>query len=332
MMSSGSDGAASAVFVRLTLVVASVAFVLLGLEGALRIAVPQWTGLVPQQFLTVGPGGVLAGVPNFDGRIASLFGEFNVPVRLDSRGFRNPPNADPTAPLAFVGDSFCFGWGVIREQSFPQLVADRLAVPFYNYCAVAADLLDDLRTVQTWMPRRPGGVTVLQVTFENDVLGYPSLDVADAPSDAVRGLSRSVISRWLMTHSALFNVTATLARRSAPIVALVRRLGLMSGASTTGAGGADPIEASVRMIRSIEQAAGGGRFLVVVVPPRPGQSQPVDYGAFVRALGQAGFDVLDPLAEPGLTITTIPGDGHWDATMHTAIAPRIADRLARGAQ
>ena len=52
------------------------------LEVAARIAVPQWRGLVAQNFMTATPGGVLAGVPNFDGRIASLFGEFDVPLRL----------------------------------------------------------------------------------------------------------------------------------------------------------------------------------------------------------------------------------------------------------
>ena len=86
------------------------------LEVAARIAVPQWRGLVAQNFMTATPGGVLAGVPNFDGRIASLFGEFDVPLQLDARGFRNLPDADPAAPLAFIGDSFCLGWGIRREQ------------------------------------------------------------------------------------------------------------------------------------------------------------------------------------------------------------------------
>jgi len=116
---------ARAVLVRVALVVAGLVATVLALEAVLRIAVPHWRGLVPQQFMTATDGGVLAGVPNFDGRIASLFGDFDVPLQFDARGFRNPPDADPAAPLAFIGDSFCQGWGVTRDQSFPTLAAGR---------------------------------------------------------------------------------------------------------------------------------------------------------------------------------------------------------------
>jgi len=329
-MRSGAARLATGALARLALIGTSLALVLLLLEGVVRVAVPQWPSLVPQRFLTTTPSGALAGVPNFDGRVASLFGDFDVPVQLDSRGFRNPPGADPTAPLAFVGDSFCFGWGLLPEQSFSYLVARRLGVPSYNFCTVGADLVDDLRTVQTWMPPAPARTTVLLVTFENDVLAYPAV-LEGVPSDTVRGLSRGAVSRWLMTDSALFNVTTTLARQSALMVALVRRLGLVSGVPAIAEDGIDPIAASTQVIQRIERACGGRRFLVVLVPPRPGQVALVDYGAFVRALRQAGFDVIDPSEVPGLTVTTIPRDGHWDATMNAAIAPVIAQHLARTA-
>src|SRR5262245_4785437 len=320
-----------AVLGRVALLLVSLVVTVLVLEGLLRIAVPQWRGLVPQRFMTSTPSGVLAGVPDFDGRIASLFGEFDVPIHLDGRGFRNPPDADPAAPLAFVGDSFCFGWGVQPDESFATLVATRLGVPAYNYCTVGADLLDDLEVVRAWMPRRNPGATVLQVTFENDVLAYPPTAGDAGPSATVQALSRSTWSRWLMTHSALFNVGTTLARMNPTIVALVRRLGLVSGVPVVAADGTDPIAASVRLVGRIREAAGPGPFVVVLVPPRPGQVELVDYRAFAAALVRAGFDVIDPQAEPQLAISTIPRDGHWDAAMHAAIAPVIAARLSRTA-
>jgi len=315
------------VLIRCALVLGSLLVTALALEVLLRIAVPQWRGLVAQQFMTTTDGVSIAGVPNFDGRLAGLFGNFDVPLRFDARGFRNPPDADPAAPLAFIGDSFCQGWGVTREQSFPVLVGQRLGVPFYNYCTVGADLADYLNILRTWLPPRDGGTTVLTVTFENDVLAYPDSAADMGPTASVRGLSRTSGSRWLMSHSALFNVVTTLARQNTLIVALVHRLGLVSGVPVVAADGTDPIAASVRMIERIEQASGDGPFVVLMVPPRPGQVDFIDYDAFVAALVAKGFDVLDPRSQPGLTISTIPHDGHWDAGMHAAIAPLLADRI-----
>jgi hypothetical protein len=267
----GSRLGARTVLDRVVLLALGVTLALLVLEGLLRIAVPQWRGLVAQRFMTTTGAGVLAGVPHFDGRIASLFGDFDVPVRLEGRGFRNPEAADPAAPLIFIGDSFCFGWGVLPEQSFPVLVTEQLGMASYNYCTVGADLLDYLQILRAWLPPGHRGPTVLTVTFENDVLAYPDGNGDGTPSAMAQAVSRSGWSTWLMTHSALFNVTATLARLNAPIVALVRRLGLVSGVPAVSASGVDPIAAGVRLIGRIRDVAGPGPFLVLVVPPRPGQ-------------------------------------------------------------
>ena len=324
--------AARAILGRLVLACAGGVLALVLLEVICRIAVPHWQWLVPQRFMTTTPAGVLAGVPNFRGRIASLFRDFDVSLTLDARGFRNPPDADPAAPLAFIGDSFCLGWGVRREESVSELVARRLGVPYYSYCTVGADLLDEVQILRTWMPPRAGRTTVLTITFENDVHAYPR-DVTGTTEEtaAARGFSRRAWSIWLMEHSAAFDVAMTLARQSATIVALVHRLGLVSGVPIVTSGGTDPIEATVRMTSRIREAAGGDRFVVLVVPPRPGQVEFVDYGAFVGALTKAGFDVVDPRAVPGLTITTIPRDGHWDAATHAAIASVLAAHLEAGA-
>lgn len=323
---SGRRRDAHPILVRLALIVTSLFVSILLLEGILRVAVPHWGGIVPQRFMTVTEDGVLAGVPNFDGRIASLYGDFDVPFRLDARGFRNPPDADPAAPLAFVGDSFCQGLGIEREDSYPFRTAALLNTPFYNFCTVSADLLDDLRIVNRWMPPRRR-VTVLTITFENDVLAYPDSAIDGGPSAAVQGLSRGAIARWLMNHSAFFDVATTLARQNATIVAGVRRLGLVGGVPVSTGDPAESIAASIRMVERIKKACGVGPFLVLTVPPRPGQVEFVSYDEFVSQLVRTGFDVVDPNAQPGLEISTIPNDGHWDAAMNAAIAPILAERL-----
>jgi hypothetical protein len=317
------------VLATLGLALASLTLTLLVLEGVVRLAVPHWYALVPQRFMAESTDGVLAGVPNFEGLLASLGPYFDVPVRLDARGFRNPPDADPAAPLVVYGDSFCFGWGVRAEETYPTLTASRLGVPYYNYCSVAADLLDDLHLVRKWKPADPNGTTILNITFENDVLAYPDPTEGVTQTAAVSGLSRQPLSIWLMNHSALFNVTTTLIRRNAAIVAFVRQLGLVSGVPVV-AENRDTIAASVAMVERIRNAAGTRRFIVVTVPPRPGQVERVDYGAFVAALRAAGFEVLDPIGE-GIDVTVLPTDGHWDAATHAAVADRLATRLAKPA-
>jgi hypothetical protein len=130
----------------------------------------------------------------------------------------------------------------------------------------------------------------------------------------------------------LFDVATTLARQNATIVAAVRKLGLVSGVPIVQSAGGDSIAASLRMVEQIRRAAGDGPFVVLLVPPRPGQIEFVAYDAFAAALLRAGFDVLDPRAVAGLAITTIPHDGHWDAAMHAAIAPLLAQRLSQAAR
>ena len=313
---------------RLALAMASLVLTLLALEAVSRVAVPQWQALVPQRLMTTDRNGGLAGVPNFDGRVASLYGDFDVALQFDARGFRNPPGADPAAPLAFVGDSFCQGWGITPEESFPAVAAAQLGVPFYNYCAIGADLRDELGIVRTWLPKGRHATTVLTITFENDVLAYPASPDDGTATDAVQGLSRNPVSCWLMNHSALFDVATTLARQSTTIVAFVHRTGLMSGVPVVASSGAESIAASVRMVEQIHAAVGDGPFVVLVVPPRPGQVEFLDYDAFVAALRRAGFDVIDPRAEPGVKISTIPHDGHWDAATHAVIGHRLAEHLA----
>ena len=67
------------------------------------------------------------------------------------------------------------------------------------------------------------------------------------------------------------------------------------------ADGTDPIAASVRLIGLIRDARPApGRSSSCWCRRAPGRSSSIDYDAFVAALVRAGFDVIDPRAEPHL--------------------------------
>ncbi len=60
----------------------------------------------------------------------------NVPVRINSCGMRGPEvdvsRPDKTYRIAFLGDSFTFGWGVNEDEAFPEVTAKILQKKFPN--------------------------------------------------------------------------------------------------------------------------------------------------------------------------------------------------------
>ena len=177
------------------------------------------------------------------------------------------------------------------------LAAQRLGVPFYNYCTV--DRPDRLPNIlRAWLPARHGGTTVLTITFENDVLPYPASAGVTGTTSSVQGLSRSAASRWLMDHSALFDVGTTLAPPHA-VTASVATTAIEYNARRPWPR-ARVCDCPIHRIASVVSPKFVGIRPATARrrarrPPRPGQVDFIDYAAFV-APRAAGFDVLDPRA------------------------------------
>jgi len=117
---------------RLLLLFCSLGFVLLVAEFALRALAPQWTvdrvrDDNPPMF--VASDVFLAElIPNTTGRNRER--EFDVEVRLNSAGYRQPEFAPEKAAqtrIVAIGDSFTFGHGVEGEQAYPRRLETELA-------------------------------------------------------------------------------------------------------------------------------------------------------------------------------------------------------------
>ncbi len=312
----------------LALIFVALVACLIVLEVASRLAYPHWRNFWPVDWLRYDPVvGTFRGRPDYRGHMADAFGEYFVPIRLDRRGFRNPPGASlEKAKLVVLGDSFAFGWGVRREEIFPAVAGRLLGWPVYDLGVPGTDLSDYLVIARHFLPRARGKTVAVTVTFENDLHNYPPARLLrrPAPESAVRSLIGELLS-----HSALASVVAALGMKSPFIVALIRRYNLMSSRDLPrGNGDYSSQQATARLIVAMAKALRPDRFWVLMVPPRPGRHQEGAYQRFVRLLRNAGLEVIDPspllskMASP-----YYPVDGHWRPVAHRLAGEMLARRL-----
>jgi len=183
-------------------------------EGAARVAYPGWTDFNRQRFIdvtTVDGTALTLGRAGFEGWFAQNNGDFRVPIRLNAAGLRNDdPVEAATGRLWAVGESFTFGWGVIREDSFGAVAASRLGWNWYNVASPSATLEETRRL----MLRMPAAVRPRAV-----VLGLPLGDElgrnpAEAPAAVGLHASWLQLKHRLGERSAFYNLVVQALKRS----------------------------------------------------------------------------------------------------------------------
>lgn len=273
----------------------------------------------------------------FEGR-AFRSGVFSIPVSINRLNLRQTDLETQLrypSKLLVLGDSFCFGLGVLEEQSFPSLIRGYLN-------ARDIGMINGAQTGYSVEQERLFGVPLMaQIRPDSVILGlFPKNDI---DGDYFKGYQNIDVEygyrlrkdRWLAgepvdyfrTHSYLWMLFQNIlnsrnqSRRQAEFEALVKR----PPDEVVG-----PTLTAVRKLRDYCESHHIA-FGVVMIPP-PSGSTPFDtrLRAFFQEqripaldLGSKGYDESDYFS----------GDGHWNAKGHEKTAellvPFLADLLKK---
>ncbi len=335
-----------------------VAAVLIGLvllvfaaEAVLRIGYPQWREFHSGRFvgyvMVSGYGPLKTGKPGFDGYFAQNNGDFRVRVRINEFGLRNPdPVAAADGQVWVVGDSMTFGWGVERDEAYPEVLQRRLDHPTYNLAAPGNDVCG----YQMMVARMPKGIrpkaVIVGLILENDVTAYDCkarfrrmAATTELPTANVSLGSLVGIKDGLTRYSALYNVLAVSLKRLPVAKEALITLGVVAKEhayrNTLAENDIGRLTAATadELVNLRALLPGTVPFAVLIVPTRfeIKLNDPV-YRTLrlemVAALTARGLDVIDPVAgfaEAGFAATHFTHDGHWSVLGH-----EIAGKAAAG--
>ena len=319
-------------------------------EIGLRFVAPHWRDFDSFRFMhpTAVPSRPLlvAGTPGFDGWFAQNNGDFRHRIRLNADGLRNDePTAAAQGRIWIVGDSMSFGWGVEREHTYGEVLANELGERTFNIAAPGADVCGYQALVMR-MPKdvRPKAV-VLGLVLENDALPkYDCTKAAPAEEPVAMKAPDSLASllgwskRKLTESSALYNTAVPAIKRVEALNALLVAAGLIKPEhGYKRFFEADQIDA---VARETAREIAGVRdllpaempFVVLVIPAR---FEVRDGDAFYRRLRLEiieeltrlrvpAVDVFEEFAAAGFAPTHFRHDGHWSAQGHAIAGKALA--------
>lgn len=322
-------------------------------EILLRAFMPNWREYHSGRFMTVvnAAGGGIMGIalPGFDGWFAQNNGDFRVRIRINDAGLRNDePVAAADGRIWVIGDSMSFGWGVERNESYAQILADTLKYPTYNVATPGSGVCG-WQAIYGRMPEnlRPAAV-VVGLTIENRVVAYDCL--AAAQSAPKRGqdysyLFSSIGIKWFLTeHLALYNFITVSLKRIGLVEKALESVGVIAPAHLVRyhqdeAGIAKAVSTTADEIRRLRAMAPADRpFLVVLFPARfeirnddsHYRRLRVELAAALAARGIQTLDLFSDFKVVGFEATHFAHDGHWNVTGHRLAGRAIARWFAAG--
>ncbi|TAN69060.1 MAG: hypothetical protein EPN20_06235 [Magnetospirillum sp.] len=324
-------------------------------EIGLRIVMPNWREYHSGRFMeaTSYPGyaNTSIGRPGFDGWFAQNNGDFRVRIRINQFGLRNDePVEAADKRLWVIGDSMSFGWGVERDKSYTQVIADRLGAPTYNVASPGTGVCS-WQTLYARMPSelKPKAV-VVGLTIENRMGVHDcakAAALANAPGPAIGAASEPLtfigVKMFLTRHLALYNFFAVSLKRVGGIETILESTGLITKPHGNNLHGQDPAQAAEMISTTALELANLKTmvpadipFLVVLFPARFELRDGNEYFRDLRlgeaaALAERGVDTLDLFEDfkaAGYHPTHFAHDGHWSELGHAVAGEAIAKWFA----
>lgn len=341
----------------LLLFIAASAISLAALEMAVRLIFPQYDPSGGIRFYTESDGTVI-GLPNSVAHQVKNTGDYDVTVRFNSDGYRDPKNVRSSihGAIFVVGDSFSMGWGVEERERFSDRLSQSLGQDVYNI-AIPADL--DTYDKLTRRAERLGAkidLLIVGVCMENDLRIYePSVATSRPVDTGVPITSSGVVpippaesfasyiqqwKLWLMDRSSTYFLVTSVVHRTPWLAALAARLGLLK--ENLKAVDDQPIPTPAVLKSSEERLIrllNGHKAIVLIIPSRQlwvGTEQAksasaVAHEAFVSALRSRGVRVVDLRGKFEMSGNPLGyhfrHDGHWNAAGHALAAHELANAI-----
>ena len=308
-------------------------------EGLIRLILPLYDPIGMVSF-HLNEEGLPLGAKNSVTRQWKNTGDFNVMIRINSYGFRDGKDIQFSSADDFfvVGDSFSFGWGVEEEKRYSNLLEAALGTRVYNIATGSANM----RTYENLIRYAiENGATIrnliIGVCMENDILDYDHS--SSPPSYRTKNRSEKVksLKSWLMGHSALYNLTASLIHQNEMLKKVATRTGFVienyDGMNQSIFNEA-ALSSSARKLLELTRPYNS---FIVIIPSRGlwvgnnRKTERIVHEEFVRRLTALGLNVIDlrsPFEESGNPLQYhFKNDGHWNERGHLLAAQIIAKSI-----
>lgn len=281
---------------------------------------------------------------------------FEVPVFTDRNGFRSlSPGAEtPRGALMFAGDSYTFGYGVGGQESFAEIVGQRLATPIVNLGVPAYSSAQGLLLAERWAPvLRPRAIVFLEAgQWQRAGCRGPRRPTAivkpcywQPPGQAVGGLvlpPAGRVERWArfgLLPGGIVGAGETTWRYflvSRPLslgLQGLARLGIVPGfANDFAPVGVDDTAMRRGVVAHLGRLAAAAGVPVILLDPLEQypaamiEALPAQQRARIHRIGKAQWDreVTARAIALAPEQRIIPHDGHYGAGMHALIGEFLA--------
>lgn len=262
-------------------------------------------------------------------------GDYNVMVKINSRGLRDSKNLSDSRKddIFVVGDSFSFGWGVEEYKRYSNILGDLLKKRVFNIC-IPGDIRDYGRLV-LYATENGANIhnLIVGVCMEND------LHYSDASAEsfiASQDKRRNIlpIKYWLTAHSALYNFCVTTLHQNDMLRKIAIKMGLMMDNHSGIIKNIFSKPAINSTAEELAQIVKHYNSLILIIPSRGlwiGNNTKVEekvHHTFIHRLKELGLNVLDmkPILEEGGQPLKyhFKNDPHWNREGHIKAAKAIA--------
>lgn len=267
---------------------------------------------------------------------------FSVDVAINSRGLRGDEvslrKPEGVRRVLVVGDSFAWGFGVEKEDTFAEQLARAIPATEVINGAVSGYSTDQaLLWLRLEGSQYEPDVVVYALSGNDDIMNHMQVAYWTYYKPSYRLDRRAgLLLQGVPVPRAGFSERLRHALRSRSAIARALEIAVLGHEAAfvyladSYPDPSDPHRLTVALVAALRaEAHRTGALFVVVANSQFWFSPSGSYDRLVDELRKAGHDVVDVESLPGWDSAAmqIPGDGHWNARGHEFVTGLLAQRL-----